>query len=134
MYLTKRGLLQGFSAGLTCLAAPAIAQNVTSTGIIFFAASWCPVCKQASPILKVFSVRHGMPIIVASYDNRPIEPFPTFVDGQAHPFAASVRGFPTTFVYSSLSDGIVGGFEGYRNPQWYLGNLLGLVRQAEGLS
>lgn len=85
-------------------------------------------------MLNVFAQRHRIPVIVASHDQRPIEPFPEFVDGRSHPIGASVRAFPTTYVYSSRTDEVVGGFEGYRNPQWFLGQLLDLTRQAEGLA
>ena len=113
---------------------PAFSEGARATGIIFVGASWCPVCKQAAPMLNVFAQRHGIPVIVASHDGRPIEPFATFVDGRTHPIAGPVRAFPTTFVYSAITDDVVGGFEGYRNPQWFLGQLLDLTRQAEGLS
>ena len=126
-----------FFVGVTAVsfaALPSYADGARSTGVIFVGASWCPVCKQAAPMLNVFAQRHRIPVIVASHDGRPIEPFRQFVDGRSHPLAAPVRALPTTFVYSSLIDGVVGGFEGYRNPQWFLGQLLDLTRQAEGLS
>lgn len=85
-------------------------------------------------MLNVFAQRHSIPVLVASHDGRPIEPFLDFVDGTSHPIAASVRAFPTTYVYSALTDEVVGGFEGYRSPQWFFGQLLDLTRQAEGLS
>ena len=131
--MNRRELLAVFAA-FSLVAPPAQAEGARSTGVIFVGASWCPVCKQAAPMLNVFAQRHRIPVIVASHDARPIEPFPEFVDGRLHPLAAPVRAFPTTLVYSSLIDGVVGGFEGYRNPQWFLGQLLDLTRQAEGLT
>ncbi len=135
MSLNRRALLSLMIGGVAASVSSKVsAQAAESTGIIFVGASWCPVCKQASPMLDVFAQRHNIPILVASHDARPITPFTEFVDARDHPIASSVRAFPTTFVFSSRTQEIVGGFEGYRSPQWYLGNLLDLVRQSEGIS
>lgn len=108
--------------------------RVPSTGIIFAGASWCPVCKQAAPILAVFSARHGLPVLVASADERPIPPFETLVPLGGHPIAGSVAVYPTTFIYNGTSDALIGRIEGYRDPTWYMGTLANLVRSSEEIT
>ena len=130
--INKRSFVLGAAASF--VASQSKADFGPSTAIIFVGASWCPVCKRAAPICKVFAERHNLHVLVASQDARPVEPFPHFVDAREHPIAKGVRALPTTLVYNSPTDSVVGGFEGYRNPQWYLGTLLQLVREAEGLS
>ena len=133
MSLTRRALLLAAPASVV-FTRSAMAQSTSATGLVLVGASWCPVCKQAAPMLALFAERHAIPVIVASHDQRPIEPFAHFVDGRTHPLAAGVTAYPTTFVFSSVADGVVGGIEGYRDPQWYFTNLLALVRAAEGLT
>ncbi len=130
--INKRSLVLGAAASF--FGTMVRADTVPSTAIIFVGASWCPVCKRAAPICKVFAERHNLHVLVASQDARPVEPFPHFVDAREHPIATGVRALPTTLVYLSSADSVVGGFEGYRNPQWYLSTLLQLVREAEGIS
>lgn len=129
--INRRSVVLGGVVSL--IGSQAVASFQPLTAIIFVGASWCPACKQAAPVCKVFGARHQLPILVASQDARPIEPFTEFVDAQNHPIAASVQALPTTLVYSSSHNTLVGGFEGYRSPQWYLTSLLQLVREAEGL-
>lgn len=129
--ISRRTIVLGGLAGL--LGSKAGANPAPSTGIIFVGASWCPVCKRAAPICKVFADRHGLSVLVASQDARPIEPFSHFVDARDHPISMGVRALPTTLVYLSTADSVIGGFEGYRTPQYYLSSLLQLVRQAEGV-
>lgn len=129
----RRAVLSGASA-LCFMSVNAAFARQPSTGIIFVAASWCPICKRAAPILNVFAQRHGLDVLVASYDARPIAPFPEFVDSRSHPIVRGISRLPTTLVYSATVDAVMGSVEGYRNPQWYLGTLLEMVRQAEGIA
>lgn len=102
-----------------------------NAAIILVGASWCPVCKQAAPILALFAETRGLPVLVASADARPIPPFPAFVAAEGHPVAAGVSAYPTTFVFSASDNAVVGGFEGYRDPGHYVTQLAGLVDQVE---
>ena len=121
--------------GLPCLpiAGSAKAQD-PATGVIFAGASWCPVCKQAAPILAAFSAGHGLPVIVASADARPIPPFETLVPLGGHRLESAVSVYPTTLVYSAKRDDVIGRIEGYRNPTWYLGRLAKFLRLSEEMS
>lgn len=127
-HFNRRQVLAGLSS--LVLAHPARAE-ATSTGIIFAGASWCPVCKKAAPVLAALSERFGVPVIVASADERPIAPFPNLVPLVGHPLAEAVGAYPTTFIYNSNHDAVIGSIEGYRNPSWYLGAVTALVRQSE---
>src|SRR6056300_298967 len=91
--LNRRQVLTGLS-GLVL--APPLAAQVSVTGIIFAGASWCPVCKKAAPVLAAISERFGVPVLVASADERPIPPFPNLVPLAGHPLARSVAAYPTT--------------------------------------
>ena len=127
-HFSRRQILTGLS-GLV-LAAPACA-NATSTGIIFAGASWCPVCKKAAPVLAAISERFGVPVLVASADERPIPPFPNLVPLAGHPLARSVAAYPTTLIYNAKSDTVIGSIEGYKSPTWYLGTVTAFIRQSE---
>lgn len=74
-------------------------------------------------MLAAFAERPGIEVLVASTDGRPLIPFDGFIDSQNHPLAAQITSLPTTLIYSSGVDGVVYGFEGYRNPRWYLAQL-----------
>ena len=126
--LNRRQVLLGPPALL--FAGTAMAQ-VTSTGIIFAGASWCPVCKKAAPILAALSERHGLPVTVASGDERPIAPFAHAVPLAEHPIADAVTAYPTTFIYNAKRDAVIGSIEGYRDPTWYLAALRSFIRQSE---
>lgn len=127
----RRQILLGLPS--LALAGSAVARTPT-TGIIFAGASWCPVCKQAAPILAAFAERHGLPVIVASADDRPIPPFPEIVPLNHHPMGESVSVYPTTLIYNATHDALIGQVEGYRNPTWYLGAITSLIRQSEEMS
>jgi thiol-disulfide isomerase/thioredoxin len=126
--LNRRQVMLGPPALL--FAGSATAQ-VTSTGIIFAGASWCPVCKKAAPILATLSERLGLPVIVASGDERPIAPFTRVVPLSGHPIASAVTAYPTTLIYNAKRDAVIGSIEGYRNPTWYLAALRSFIRQSE---
>ena len=129
--LNRRQFLLGPPALL--IAGRAMAQ-VTATGIIFAGASWCPVCKKAAPILAALSERLGIPVIVASADERPIAPFAHAVPLAGHPIASAVTAFPTTFIYNAKHDAVIGSIEGYRDSTWYLAALRSFIRQSEEIS
>lgn len=121
--------------GLPALAlARSAAARTPATGIILAGASWCPACKQAAPILAVFAERHGLPVIVASADERPIPPFPEIVPLNHHPMGESVSVYPTTLIYNAARDAVIGSVEGYRNSTWYLSAITTFVRQSEEIS
>lgn len=127
----RRQILLGLPALIP--AGPALARR-PATGIIFAGASWCPACKQAAPILAAFAERHGLPVIVASADARPIPPFPDIVPLHHHPMGDTVTVYPTTLIYNATQDALIGKVEGYRNATWYLGAITSLVRQSEEMS
>lgn len=128
----RRQILLGLPT--LAFAGPAAAARTPTTGIIFAGASWCPACKQAAPILAAFAGRHGLPVIVASADARPISPFPDIVPLNHHPMGESVSVYPTTLIYNATRDALIGQVEGYRNPTWYLGAITSLIRQSEEMS
>lgn len=133
--LNRRSLLLGIGAGL--LSAPSLARaqaETQSVALIMVGASWCPVCKQAAPMLAVFAERYGVPVMVVSHDDKPIAPFETYVPANQHPIAGAIERFPTTLIYSNYVDQLVVSIEGYRNPRWYLGQLRNGTAQAEALS
>lgn len=127
-HLNRRQILVGFSALFTANTGKA---RVTSTGIIFAGASWCPVCKKAAPILAAISERFEVPVVVASADERPIPPFAGVVPLFGHPIAKTVSAYPTTFIYNANQDAVIGSIEGYRDPTWYLAALRSFIRQSE---
>ena len=136
MPINRRNLLAG--AGAAALVPALVRANGTSietrTGIILVGAGWCPVCKQAAPILALIAQQRDLPVLVATEDNRPIPPFPNCVPSEGNRIAAPVTAYPTTFVYSAALGDIVGGFEGYRNQAWYAQSLLTLITRAEALT
>lgn len=111
------------------LPAPSAARNATPIGIIFLGASWCPYCKRAAPILAGISQRARVPVLVASFDDRPIDPFPDYVSAHGHPLASNVRVFPTTVVMQPRSHQLVGRFEGFKSARDYAIQLLTLLEQ-----
>ena len=127
----RRQILLGLPS--LALAGSAVARAPT-TGIIFAGASWCPACKQAAPVLAAFAERHGLPVIVASADERPIPPFPEIVPLNHHPMGESVSVYPTTLIYNAARDAVIGSVEGYRNSTWYLSAITTFVRQSEEIS
>ena len=102
--------------------------------IIFVGASWCAVCKEAAPMLALLAETRGLAVLVASADARPIAPFENFVPIGEHPIAAGVERYPTTFIFSSVTQGIVGAFEGFRSASVYVRTISTLVDQAEALA
>lgn len=131
--MNRRAFLSLFATTPALFAAPPLTARTPSTGLIFVGASWCPVCHQAAPMLAAFSQAHGVPVIVASEDARPIPPFPDVVPAAGHPIAATVEAFPTTFVYSSAADQVVAAILGFNNATWYLGEVRRAVLHAEQL-
>ena len=114
--MNRRGFLTG---GIALIGTGVIAQ-VPDLGLIFVGASWCPVCKRAAPVLALAVEQLGIPLLVASQDNRPIAPFSSVIHASDHPIARSIRQLPTTLIYSANTDEIVTAIIGYRNPQTYL--------------
>lgn len=133
--LNRRTVILGAGAGLLCAPSLARAQAETqSVALIMVGASWCPVCKQAAPMLAVFAERYGVPVMVVSHDDKQIAPFETYVSANQHPIAGAIERFPTTLIYSNYVNELVVSIEGYRNPRWYLGQLRNGTAQAEALS
>ena len=133
--LNRRSVILGAGAGFLSTPSLGRAQAETqSVALIMVGASWCPVCKQAAPMLAVFAERYGVPVMVVSHDNKPIAPFETYVPANEHPIAGAIERFPTTLIYSNYVDQLVVSIEGYRNPRWYLGQLRNGTAQAEALS
>lgn len=116
--------------GLTIGASPALA-SPDRIGLIFVAASWCPVCKQAAPVLALFSEQSGIPVLVASQDNRPIPPFADAVPARDHPVAKSILHVPTILVFDGGRDEITSQIIGYRNPRSYLARLVKAVNMRQ---
>ncbi len=113
----------------TLLPMPALA--LENTGVILVGASWCSFCKQAAPLLKLLSDQGGFPVLVASYDSKPIPPFPDMVPSQSNPLTRDIVSFPVTLVYSSSENRVVGRVDGYRNPRWYMRSVASLINQVE---
>ena len=136
MMFTRREILTSALAAVALPLGAANAQtsDLGSTALILVGASWCPVCKQAAPVLALLAERRGLPVLVASADARPIAPFPSFVPLERHPIAGAIERYPTTLVFSSRVQTVVGGFEGYRDPAHYITQLSGLLEQAEAVS
>lgn len=126
--LNRRAFVVGGLASL--LSGPVFAQT-NKTGFIFVGASWCPICHRAAPFLDGVAQRLGVPVLVASADNKPISPFPNFVDASEHPIARQVTNYPTTLLYSSETQGLVGKIVGYRDPKRYIAQLVSAYRQIE---
>lgn len=129
MFFNRRAFIIGAASSL---ASPAVAKE-NEIGFILVGASWCPVCKVAAPMLAVLAENSGIPVLVASQDSRPIPPFEKFTPIADHPLVASVQRYPTTFVFSSKANALVGGVEGYRSPTWYVSNLKAVIREAMAL-
>ncbi len=126
--LTRRTFIAGAVA--TLVGGPALA-NTNKTGFILVGASWCPVCHRAAPILQMVALQLGVPVLVASGDNRPISPFETFVDARTHDLAKGVNVYPTTLLFSTETQGLVGMIEGYKDPKRYIAQLANAYRQIE---
>ena len=131
MIINRRRLLSilGGSA-ILCPGQLLAAGSDLGVGFIFVGAGWCNTCKQAAPILAAFSASRGVPVLVATEDGRPIEPFPPVVAAAGHPLAGAIRTYPTTLVYAAAMEGLVGGFEGYGSATRYASNLSSLLHQA----
>lgn len=126
--LTRRAFIATGIAAL--LNGPAYSQS-ESTGFILVGASWCPVCHRAAPVLYGVAQQLQVPVLVASADNRPIRPFPNFVDASEHPVAREITKYPTTLLFASQTGGIVGMIEGYREPKFYMAQLISAFREIE---
>jgi len=126
--LTRRSFMVGTIAALATT--PTLASSAKA-GFILVGASWCPVCHRAAPILKMVAEQLGVPVLVASGDNRPISPFATFVDASTHELARSVKMYPTTLLFSTETQGLVGMIEGYKEPKRYIAQLANAYRQIE---
>lgn len=131
MNLSRRAFVAGLAGHL---GTNPLSAQTTQTGLILIGASWCPVCKQAAPILAGFAQANGLPVLVASADERPIPPFQSLVPLSGHPLAEDVKVYPTTCIYSAHENTLVGYVEGYRNPQWYLRSIINFVRVSEGIA
>jgi thiol-disulfide isomerase/thioredoxin len=134
--LTRREILTTSLALIAFTNTKVSAQEVDlgSTALILVGASWCPICKQAAPVLALLAERRGLPVLVATEDARPIPPFPSFVPLEGHPIAGAITNYPTTLVFSSRTQTIVGALEGYRDPAHYVGQLNGLLIKAEAIA
>lgn len=126
--MTRRGFIMGTVTAL--VATPALA-TAPKAGFILVGASWCPVCHRAAPILKMVAEQLGVPVLVASGDNRPISPFETFVDAREHELARVIEKYPTTLLFSTQTQGLVGMIEGYREPKRYIALLANAYGQIE---
>ena len=127
--------MTGFTAtagALSLVGCHAEAQT-QGTGLILVGAGWCHVCHQAAPMLSAFSQAHGVPVLVASGDGRPIPPFDAFVPAAGHPIAGQVQVYPTTLVFSNATNALVASVVGFRNPTWYLQQVRNGVLVSEAL-
>jgi len=128
---TARFNRRAFIAGGLALAMPKPALAAGNAGVILVGASWCSFCKQAAPLLKLLSEQGDFPVLVASFDNKPIPPFPDVVPSQSNPLTSDIRSFPVTMVYSSAQNTVIGRVDGYRNPRWYMRSVAALINQVE---
>lgn len=116
------------SAALSLMPLRTKAQGL-DLGVVFMGASWCPHCHAAAPILAGLARNSGVGVLVGSFDGRPIEPFPDFVDASTHPLGKEVRAFPTTVIVQPRRDVIVGGFEGFGGARRYAERVITLLRK-----
>lgn len=127
--LNRRAFIIGLASAGFCT--PAFAQT-SNTGFIFVGASWCNFCHRAAPVLSMVAARYDIPVIVASHDNRPIEPFPKFMNAKDNAMSAGITRFPTTLVYSRSDNAVVAQIDGYREPQAYMVQLISAIEAVEG--
>ncbi|OUS06302.1 hypothetical protein A9Q96_10025 [Rhodobacterales bacterium 52_120_T64] len=99
-------------------------------GIILVGLSWCPYCKNAAALLYHAMPPLSIPVLIASKDNRAIEPYTEFMSASEHPIANQITRVPTTLFYQPNEDRLVDMIEGFRNPRSYLAKLKSVVGAA----
>ena len=124
------GMLSGAGASVLMPKTVLAQSNELGLGIIIIVASWCSVCHQAAPILKVFEEQNGIPVLMASMDGRPVSPYLTAEDARLHPVASKFQTVPTTLLYSAAANDVVGQIQGFRSARGYITQLKQMVLSA----
>lgn len=99
-------------------------------GIILVGLSWCPYCKNAAALLHASTPRLGIPVLIASKDNRAIAPYTEFEPASKHPIADQITKVPTTLFYQPDEERLVDMIEGFRDPRNYLARINSVVKAA----
>lgn len=130
----RRKTLLGLAALGTLGAGRSVFASTQTAGIIMVGASWCPFCKMASEQLYLATLQWGWPVVIASTDNRAIEPFEYAIPSLDHPLTAQINQLPTTLVVAPAQDAVHAAFVGFEGPHKYLVQLGTALHaaQAEG--
>ena len=128
MLINRRDLIIG--VGAFALSTEVQAAPQVRLGIILVGLSWCPYCKNAAALLYHSTPLLGVPVLIASKDNRPITPYTEFVSASQHPIADQIMRVPTTLFYQPDEERLVDMIEGFRDPRRYLLRVKRVVQTA----
>lgn len=128
MPINRRKFIVGSSA--LVIASRVHAEPQVRLGIILVGVSWCPYCKNAAALLYHSTPELGIPVLVASKDNRPIAPYMEFEPASQHPIADQITKVPTTLFYLPDEERLVDMIEGFRDPRRYLARVTSVVKAA----
>ena len=118
--IDRRLFLGGSLALIPALPGMAAAQPKLQIGLILVAASWCPVCKVAAPVIEKLAAHNELPILVVSKDNRPIPPFTDFVQSSGHPIADQIVAVPALLFFAPAEAQIVARLDGFKDTRTYI--------------
>ena len=127
----RRNTLLGLTALATIGAGRSAFATTQKAGIIMVGASWCPYCKAAARQLYTATLQWGWPVVIASSDNRAIEPFEHVIPSRDHPLTAEINQLPTTLVVAPSQDAVLAAFVGFEGPLKYLAQLGTALHAAE---
>ena len=127
----RREILIGAAAtAAACVPAPATARGQLAVGFIFVAASWCPFCKLAAPIINTIAAEERLATLVVSKDAKPIPPFTEFVEAAGHPVADAIEAVPALLIYAPVNDSIIARIDGFQGAANYRSRLIATLREA----
>jgi len=126
--INRRTFIAG--TGTFAIASKAWGQPQVRLGIILVGLSWCPYCKNAAALLYHAIPPLGIPVLIASKDNKPIAPYTEFEPASQHPIADQITRVPTTLFYQPDEERLVDMIEGFRNPHYYLARVKSVIREA----
>lgn len=127
-HFNRRQIIIG--AGMACLATSSPARGQLAVGFIFVAASWCPFCKLAAPVIYDIAAEERLVTLVVSKDNAPIPPFETFVSASGHPIADAIEAIPALLIYAPVGDQIIARIDGFKSAANYRSRLVATLREA----
>lgn len=128
MLINRRKFIVG--AGALAFSSEVQAAPQVRLGIILVGLSWCPYCKNAAALLYHSTPPLGIPVLIASKDNRPIALYTEFVSAAQHPIADQITKVPTTLFYQPDEERLVDMIEGFRDPRGYLLRVKRVVQTA----